>query len=66
MMAFDCLRVNCSVDEGVLTADWVEMQTRSPTNKAVRVVALFNVSSSGSGVLKRAANRVHESFGFAV
>ncbi len=66
MTALDCLRVNCSVDEGVATAGWVEMQTRSPMNKAVRVVALFKVSSSGSGVLKRAANRVHESFGFAV
>jgi len=65
-MAFDCLRVNCSEYEGFATADWVEIQTRSPMNNAVRVVALFNVSSSGSGVLKRAANLVHESFGFAV
>jgi|LakMenEpi03Aug12_release.lakeMendotaPanAssembly.Ray.scaffolds.fasta_scaffold04457_25 hypothetical protein len=66
MIALDCLRVKRSVLEGAAIDGWVETQIRSPTNNAVRVVALFNVSSSDSGVLKRAANRVHESFGFAM
>jgi hypothetical protein len=66
MIAFDCFRVNCSVEEGVATAGWMETQTRSPMNNAVRVVALFNARSSGNGILKRAASRVQESFGFAM
>jgi hypothetical protein len=66
MIVFDCFRVNCSAEEGVATVGWVEIQTRSPMNNVVRVVALFNARSSGNGVLKRAASRVQESFGFAV
>ena len=65
MIALDCLRVNCSLEEGVATAGWVVMQTRSPTNSGVRTVALLRLSNSDKGMLKRAARRVQESFGFA-